>query len=148
LKQSLTVLFSGLCLMFLSCFGGDKEDEFSEITTYATQNGIKVKDTLGIFVHIDEVGTGAKPNANNTVILYYKGYYLDDVIFDKTKDSIPLSLKLSSAIPGLQSGIRLFAKDGKGTIIIPSAKAYGDNPPFGVRKNAILVYDINIVEIN
>ncbi len=148
MRQSLTVLFCGLCLLFLSCFGGDNEDEYTEISNYVKQNGIVVKDTLGVFVYVQDGGTGPKPEANNTLSLHYKGYYLDGIIFDKTNDTIPLSLKLSSAISGLQSGLSLFAKGGKGTIIIPSTKAYGDNPPFGVRKNAILVYDINIVEIN
>ena len=54
---------------------------------------------------------------------------------------------MNTAIAGLRGGLTIFGKNGSGKIYVPSTLGYGDSPPFGVRKNAILVYDVKILDV-
>jgi FKBP-type peptidyl-prolyl cis-trans isomerase FkpA len=49
-------------------------------------------------------------------------------------------------INGLNIGLRYYGKGGKGTIFIPSSKGFGNNPPRGIRKNAVLIYRIHVLD--
>jgi FKBP-type peptidyl-prolyl cis-trans isomerase FkpA len=108
---------------------------------------IKYLDTLGLYVHIFEVGDTSKVKDSQTVRLSYIGKYLDGIVFDQTKDTTSIPLKINTSIAGLRGGLTMFGKNGSGTIYIPSTLGYGDSPPFGVRKNAILVYDVKILDV-
>ena len=132
-----------LLLSFASC-SGTSNDDADQIREYLQVNNIPAKDTLGIFVYISEPGSLDKPNSLSTIELSYTGRYIDGVIFDKVAEGNEIKMKLSAAIPGLQNGLRLFGKKGNGTIFIPSNEAYGSSPPFGIRENAILIYDIYV----
>jgi len=132
-----------LLLSFASC-SGTNNDDADQIREYLQANNIPAKDTLGIFVYISEPGSPDKPNSLSTIELSYTGRYIDGVIFDKVAEGNEIKMKLSAAIPGLQNGLRLFGKKGNGTIFIPSVEAYGSNPPFGIRENAILIYDVSV----
>ncbi|MBK7635694.1 MAG: FKBP-type peptidyl-prolyl cis-trans isomerase [Saprospiraceae bacterium] len=83
-----------------------------------------------------------------TIILSYKGYYTDGVVFDQSPQEQKVTLKLPFALKGLQYGLGKFGKMSEGSIIIPSGIGYGSNPPFGVRKNAILIYDVKVDDFN
>ena len=71
----------------------------------------------------------------------------DPIVFDETKDTTAIDLKVNTAIAGLRGGLTIFGKNGSGKIYVPSTLGYGDSPPFGVRKNAILVYDVKILDV-
>jgi FKBP-type peptidyl-prolyl cis-trans isomerase FkpA len=137
-KYSLLIL----CFYIVSCTSS--QDDRTEIIDYLALNNIEALDTLGVFIHISQEGSEEKPSTQSTIELSYTGRYLDGEIFDRTEGSTTTKLNLTSAISGLKSGLLFFGKNGNGSIYIPSDQGYGANPPFGVRKNAILVYDIDI----
>lgn len=141
LKYSVLILSA-----YLFACTSSNENDIDDIKSYLELNNIPAIDTLGVFVQISEAGSEEKPSPSSTIELAYTGRYLDGEIFDQTKDGATTKLSLTSAIPGLQSGLRLFGKNGYGSIYIPSNQAYGANPPFGVRKNAILVFDIEVID--
>ncbi|MGB4959981.1 MAG: FKBP-type peptidyl-prolyl cis-trans isomerase [Saprospiraceae bacterium] len=128
----------------MACY--DDSGEREEILTYLNNNSLKYTDTLGIFVVITLPGDTMRPIETSTISMSYKGKYLDGIEFDRTPENQKSKIKLSDANPGLQSGLSLFGKNGQGTILVPSGLGYGSNPPFGIRKNAILVYDVVVFD--
>ena len=78
------------------------------------------------------------------VTVKYKGYNLDNKVFDQSDNGITFSL--NQVIKGWQLGIPLFKKGGKGKLIMPSRLAYYSTgsgtsiPPF-----APLVFEVELV---
>ena len=130
-------------LSFLSC----SKSEDITIKEYLEQNNIDAKfHSSGIYYVIEVPGEGGHPNTNSEVVTHYKGYYLDDEEFDSSTGGEPITFSLSQVITGWQLGIPLFQKGGKGTLFIPPHLGYGSNPPRGIRSNAPLAFDIELID--
>lgn len=140
----LTLLIGGL-------LGACNDNETSEepddvkIEKYVAANNLNTTvDPSGIHYIITTVGTGANPTANATVTVKYKGYFLDGSVFDQSVN--PIEFPLKNLIEGWKIAIPLLKKGGKGTFIIPSALCYGSNPPPGIPANAIMIFEIELVD--
>ena len=129
--------------------GCKKEDDFADkddqiIREYLTAHNLVAEKTdSGLYYVIDEPGGAQHPTLNNQVRVTYSGYYTDGVDFDAST----ASFGLRGVIKGWQEGIPLFGKGGKGMLLIPSRYGYGSEPPPGVRKNAVLIFDIHLIDI-
>lgn len=139
-------IISLLLILMLALSCSKDETQFrDEIINYLVRKEYNYKDTLGIWLAVQDSGTFERPVETSTVSIEYSGQYLDDTIFD-TSGTVPSELKLSSAIPGLRNGIKLLGKNARAIIIIPPDQAYGNNPPWGVRKDAVLLYNIHLID--
>lgn len=117
------------------------------IEKYLLDNNLTATEhSSGIFYIIETPGTGGSPTLDSEVRVKYKGYYLDGVVFDETTGSQTVKFHLGDLIEGWQIAIPLLQKGGKGTFLIPSALAYGANPPAGVRANAVMAFEIELVD--
>lgn len=134
--------------LMISCSDSATSEDQLTILNYLDSRGLVAIDTGGVYVVIRSPGSSDRPKENSTIQLIYKGYYPDGQIFDKSPIDRNLSLKLSSAIAGLRYGLAKFGKNSSGTILIPAGLGYGSNPPLGVRKNSILIYDVEIIDFN
>ncbi|MBL7795901.1 MAG: FKBP-type peptidyl-prolyl cis-trans isomerase [Saprospiraceae bacterium] len=140
--------FVVLALLTAGC-GKEEQAEFDRdaILKYLDDNSLTATEhDSGIFYIIETPGTGGSPSLNSTITFKYKGYYLDGVVFDQTTGNNTATYPLSNLIQGWQIAIPLLQKGGKGKFFIPSALGYGPNPPFGVRANAVLVFEIELVD--
>ena len=143
----LTIIIAGL--MSAGCSKEPTtEDDKALIEKYLQDNNLTASVIdRDVYIIINEPGGEAKPQITNDVSVFYKGYYLDGTKFDGTQEGgSPARFALSNVIEGWQIGIRKFGKGGKGTVIIPSRLGYGKNPPFGVRANAVLLFDVELVD--
>lgn len=138
-------------LVFASCDKGDltpaeqHAEDISKIQKYLTDNKLTAKSTAsGLHYTMQVEGTGTNPSINSTVSVLYKGYYLDGKGFDESL-SKPISFPLKNVIPGWQEGMQLFKKGGKGVLLMPSTLGYGGYPPSGIRRNAVLIFDVELV---
>ncbi len=138
--------------LFFSC-DSDKlspEEQFEKdvqlIEEYLAKNNLTAEKTVhGVYYVIDEPGSDKKPIITNTIVLNYKGYYVDDVEFDAgTRATFPLV----QLIQGWQIGIPKFGIGGKGKLLIPSKYGYGSTPPGNIRANAVLIFDIELLDFN
>lgn len=119
----------------------------SAIELYLADNNlVTTEHPSGIFYVIETPGTGGHPPLSATVTVRYKGYYLDGTVFDQTPGTDTRAFPLRNLIEGWQIGIPLLQKGGKGLFFIPSALGYGNNPPPGVRSNAVLAFEIELVD--
>lgn len=135
-----------------------KVDEVNEIEDYLASKKIKAQKTdKGVFVEIDQQGTGPKVDSGKTVHVMYKGKTFDGKVFDTNQDTtvsprtepFVLTIGQRRAIEGWDDGLRLFNEGGKGKLYIPSMLAYGPNPPQGAPFKAFenLMFDVEVVKV-
>ena len=106
-----------------------------------------IETESGLYYVIDKEGIGGHPNQSSTVTVNYRGYYLDEEEFDSSyKRGQASTFSLGRVIQGWKEGIPLYMNGGTGKLIIPSKLGYGSNPPSGIRKDAVLVFDIHLIK--
>lgn len=128
----------------------NKEDELpsdeEQIATFIKDNNLSTTvHPSGIHYIITTEGSGASPTLSSTVTVRYKGYLTNNKVFDQTTSN-PVSFPLRNVIQGWQIALPLLKKGGKGTFIIPSGLAYGNNSPSpDIPNGATLVFEIELV---
>jgi FKBP-type peptidyl-prolyl cis-trans isomerase FkpA len=148
MKNVLIILFA--TTLFFSCGKDQMTTDEELIQQYIDDNNLLVKALDdGLYVVIDAIGGEERPALSNEITVDYEGKYLDGEKFDSSYDrGKPIVFPLSGFIDGWRMGIPEFGRGGRGTIIIPSHLGYGSNPPTGIRKNAVLVFDIELIDFN
>lgn len=123
------------------------QDEKEIIEKYAKSKGLKGEFTpSGLFVSIEEPGTGEFPTPQSILKAEYTGYLLDGSVFDASTPGSPFKFRLNEVIPGWTEGLQKFKKGGKGKLIIPSNLGYGPNGAGPIPPNSILAFDITLVD--
>lgn len=109
----------------------------------------------GLYAVIDEPGTGLNPTVNSTVRVAYTGKFLtlnsqNQLVEGGTFDASSaagISFPLSNVIRGWQLGIPVFKTGGSGKLLIPSHLAYGTSGTGSIPPNAVLVFDVELLQI-
>jgi len=149
MKKGFILLVIVLC--FLSCkkksTASQAELDEKIITNYISDHNLNATATgSGLYYVMTTVGTGAQPNINSNVTVNYKGSLKDGSIFDQTAPS-GATFSLKSVIKGWQEGIPLFKKGGKGMLLIPSALGYGNSATGSIPANSVLIFDIDLLNV-
>jgi FKBP-type peptidyl-prolyl cis-trans isomerase FkpA len=140
-------LLLALSMMLFSCTReSQSEIDESKIQEYIKENKLEgfAAHSSGVWYKILVPGSGGNPNINSTVTVNYKGYLLNNKVFDQTTGS-PREFRLNSLIQGWQIGIPLLQKGGKGIFLIPSALGYGTFSQGDIPGNSVLVFEIELV---
>ncbi len=138
------------CFLFNSC---SKDEDYSErddksIREYLQKKSLTAQKTeSGLYYIITVPGNSQKPDLNSMVTVHYKGYFLDDAVFESSYSGSAPTFPLSGVLKGWQEGMQLFGKGGKGTLFIPSRLAYGDSALPGIPANSVLIFDIHLINI-
>lgn len=128
-----------------------KAESEKELQEYLKENNITVQPTESGLYYIEiKKGKGPKVVPDKTVIVHYKGTFLDGEKFDSSYDrGEPLEFPIGkgSVIPGWDEGIAMMNVGGKAKLIIPYYLAYGEQgrgpiPPF-----ATLVFEVELVDM-
>ena len=124
--------------------------ESAAIQAHLTEKGISAASTpSGIWYVISKTGEGVSPSRNAMVTAHYKGTLLDGTTFDSSYDrNQPFTTPLNRVIRGWQEVIPMLKKGGKGTFYIPSALAYGERGAGTIPPNAILIFEIELLDFN
>ena len=143
---------SMLALLLLgSCKKTEDTTDYTQIDKkiiqdYIKKNSLKADSTAsGLYYVIEKLGTGKHPNKYSDVRVKYKGYFTNDDVFENP--STAASFNLSQVIAGWTEGIQLFKEGGSGTLLIPSALAYGSRATGSVPANSVLIFDIILYEV-
>lgn len=118
------------------------------IKAYIAKKGWTAQVTPeGIYYVTDAAGSGtATPTSSNYVSVYYKGYLLDETVFDSNVGaSKPVEFLLRDVISGWQIGFQKFKVGGKGKLLIPSSYAYGSSGSRSIPGYSPLVFEIELV---
>lgn len=150
MKLCFSLFMAALILTMGACKKDDQDQALidkQKIEEYLTQNSISAQEhESGMYYVITAEGSGDSPTLNNTVEVKYKGYFLDNSVFDETTGNETITFPLTKFIPGWQIAVPLLKRGGKGTFFLPSALCYGSNPPPGIPSNAVLIFDIELID--
>ncbi len=117
------------------------------IENYLAENNLSAElHSSGIYYHIENPGLGPSPNQFSTIVVRYRGQFLDGEVFDETEGDETWIGDLSFLVRGWQIGVPLLKKGGKGTFYLPSEFGYGENGNTAVPPNSVLIFDIELVD--
>jgi FKBP-type peptidyl-prolyl cis-trans isomerase len=115
----------------------------SDANAITTPSGLK-------YIELQE-GTGATPNAGQTVEVHYTGTLEDGKKFDSSRDrGTPFSFKLGvgQVIKGWDEGLSTMKVGGRRQLIIPSELGYGARGAGGViPPHATLIFDVELLGV-
>lgn len=103
----------------------------------------------GLQYKVLEKGEGASPDADDTVVVHYRGTLLDGTEFDSSYSrGEPAALGVNRVITGWQEALQLMKVGSKWQIAVPAKLAYGDRGAGNViGPNSTLLFDIELLEI-
>lgn len=150
MKKNLVLIM--ILLSFLSCkkkkTASQADLDEKIITDYISANNLNATKTgSGLHYVISTQGTGIQPNANSNVTVNYKGMLKDGSVFDQSP-AAGSTFNLGGVIKGWQEGIPYFKKGGKGVLLIPSALGYGSQATGSIPANSVLIFNIDLINVN
>jgi FKBP-type peptidyl-prolyl cis-trans isomerase len=112
----------------------------------ATDGAVKTDSGL---VYIETVaGAGAQPDATSTVVAHYTGTLVDGRVFDSSVDrGQPLEIGLNQVIPCWTEGMAMMKVGGKAKLVCPPDIAYGPRGQGMIPPNAILTFEVELLEV-
>jgi FKBP-type peptidyl-prolyl cis-trans isomerase FkpA len=150
LVLSLVMLFAWSSCVKKDNFDPAAQAELDEalIVKFIADNNISaIKHPSGLYYQIIEPGVGTKTYAANTIVsAKYAGRLLNGSVFDQTTTQ-PLSFPLGNVIVGWQIGVPLIQKGGKIRLLIPSQYGYGPNGSGKIPANAVLDFDVELIDV-
>ena len=149
--------FSGLLLLTAGCLKSgsstsckDKTvaSEESLILSYASTNNITAtKHSSGLYYQVITPGSGATPNGGSLIFVRYTGKLLNGTVFDSQTNASATGWRLSGLVEGWQLGLPLIQKGGSIKLIVPSSLAYGCDGRGPIPPDAILYFEIDLVDV-
>jgi FKBP-type peptidyl-prolyl cis-trans isomerase len=94
-------------------------------------------------------GGGAdSPKATDVVKVHYHGTFIDGKVFDSSVErKEPAEFPVNRVIPGWTEALQKMKVGDKWRLFIPSNLAYGPPGRPGIPPNAVLVFDVELLEI-
>jgi FKBP-type peptidyl-prolyl cis-trans isomerase len=91
-------------------------------------------------------GTGAMPIMHDTVMVNYRGTFIDGKEFDSSaKAGHPAQLTLGNVIPGWTEALLQMKVGSKWQLFVPSELAYGERGRPNVQPNSVLIFEIELL---
>jgi FKBP-type peptidyl-prolyl cis-trans isomerase len=101
----------------------------------------------GLQYQILTAGTGAKPAADATVTVNYRGTFLDGTEFDSSaKSGHPAEFHANQVIPGWTEALTNMPVGSKWRLFIPSELAYGERGNRGIPPNSTLIFEVELID--
>ena len=112
--------------------------------------GPLVETSSGLRYFDLKIGEGAKPAGPSAKVkVHYTGWMTDGKKFDSSHDrNQPIEFPLNGVIAGWSEGVGSMQVGGRRKLIIPGNLGYGARgmPPAGIPPNAVLVFDVELLE--
>jgi FKBP-type peptidyl-prolyl cis-trans isomerase len=117
------------------------------LATNGARDGVITTES-GLQYEVLREGTGARPTAEQTVRLHYKGTLVDGKEFDSSYGGDPAEFPVGQVIPGFSEALQLMPVGSQFRVVIPADIGYG---PAGagqdIGPNATLIFEIEMLEI-
>jgi len=110
----------------------------------AAQRTCTAKTPSGLGYSVLRPGTGAKPTADDTVLVNYIGYLAaTGAAFDQ---SMQTPMPVGAVIPGFSQGLQLVGRGGVIRLCIPAALGYGAREAGQIPANSDLVFQVEMLD--
>lgn len=132
---------------FDPCAAKAPQSEITQLKSYLEAEQITaVEHCSGVHYKIIAQGTGDTPEICSAIRFNYKGTLTDGSVFDETTAG-PVSFYLFELIPGWQNTLPMVKEGGKIQLFIPPSLGYGSAPQDGIPANSILIFEVEIVDV-
>jgi FKBP-type peptidyl-prolyl cis-trans isomerase FkpA len=150
LSVAVAVALAGCGKSTKGCTPTTPAEDDAKMLAYISANGITAtKHSSGLYYQVIDPGTGATPTLSSKVTVKYTGKLTDNTVFDSSTPKYPdgVEFYLSDLIAGWQIGIPLVKKGGKVKLVIPPYLGYGCEARGPLPNNAVLFFDIELVDV-
>lgn len=153
LHRTLLIL-PAACIAFAGCRGDSTAPILVENTIFADALGVDLsamtRTGTGLYYQDLEVGTGAEARTGDRVTVHYTAWLSDGRKVDSSVDrNTPFSFDLGAGdvIVGWDQGVPGMRVGGTRRLIVPPALAYGSQPYGTIPGNSVLVFDIQLLDV-
>lgn len=172
LRRPALALSLVLPVLLAACGGGDGSDEGAAADAdagaldtaavtgqpdqldYAPELGVDLSEMTrtesGLYYRVKEEGSGATASTGDTVVAHYTGWLADGRAFDSSRErEEPATFPLTQGglIAGWVEGVSGMKEGGRKLLVLPPGLAYGDQGSGPIPPNAVLVFDVELLEV-
>lgn len=155
----LIIIFS-FCVIVVSCRKSDDTSckftesglvapaaEIASLQSYVAANRpAAIQHPSGFFYEIMAPGTGTvTPSVCSAVTVTYAGYLTNGFKFDESTTGV--GFVLGQLIVGWQKGLPLIKKGGSINLYLPPSLGYGSNAVGSIPANSILIFTIQLLDV-
>lgn len=113
-----------------------------------TKDGVKETESGLQYKILEEGSAELKPTAKDTVVVNYKGTFINGETFDSSYDrGEPAEFPLGGVIKGWTEGLQLIGEGGKAILYVPSELAYGQYAPAQIGANRTLIFEVELIKV-
>ncbi|MGR5244595.1 FKBP-type peptidyl-prolyl cis-trans isomerase [Vibrio sp. PNB23_22_6] len=128
------------------------DENFTKGQAFLLENSKKegvITTESGLQYLVLEKGTAdLHPTANSKVKVHYHGTLIDGTVFDSSVNrGEPISFGLNQVIKGWQEGVQYMVVGEKIRLFVPSTLGYGKNGTGPIPPASVLIFDIELLEI-
>ncbi len=128
------------------------EENFQQGQAFLLENAKKegvISTESGLQYEILHKGENTEtPSAKSKVKVHYHGTLIDGTVFDSSVDrGTPISFGLNQVIKGWQEGLQYMSEGDKYRLYIPSTLGYGKGGSGPIPPSAVLIFDVELLEI-
>lgn len=124
----------------------EKKEGAAYLAKMAKEKGA-IKTASGAIVIPEKEGTGATPTATDKVKVNYTGTLVSGRVFDSSVQRGPAEFPLNGVIKCWTEGLQKMKVGGKAKIVCPSDIAYGPTGNAGIPGNAVLTFQVELLDI-
>lgn len=125
----------------------NEADALAYLAENAKVEGVVVTDS-GLQYLVLENAEGAKPVESDVVVVNYRGTLLDGSEFDSSyARNKPAEFPVNAVIPGWTEALQLMNVGSKYKLFIPPNLAYGAGGQGPIGPNAMLIFEVELLEI-
>ena len=113
----------------------------SEVTT--TESGLQYE-----VISESDLAGAPSPAAEDSVSVHYHGTLVDGTVFDSSVDrGEPMTIPVNGVIPGWTEALQLMNVGDKYRLYVPPELGYGPNPVGPIPPNSVLVFDVELLDV-
>jgi FKBP-type peptidyl-prolyl cis-trans isomerase FkpA len=146
------LIFVAILFAVFSCqtySDSDKTNFDQKIQKYIQKSPNEFKKSeSGLYYFIEKEGEGDYIKLTDEVSFTYEGKLLNGTIFDGQNKRKPVTFQVSKLIQAWQETMLYLKKGGKAKIISPPQLGYGDYDLEAIPKNSILIFEMEIIDVN
>ena len=135
-----------------SSSSGSSSNQTFDPSTYAQYD--KYKDSQGALFGDAQVGTGTALSANHKAAVYYRGWLTNGQLFDQSRTGSDgklqpfiFTLGAHQVIPGWEQGLSGMKVGGVRLVIVPPAVGYGASGQGSIPPNAVLIFQVQLLDV-
>ena len=129
-------------------YGSNREEGEKFLAANAKKEGVKTLES-GVQYRVIKEGTGAVPADTSLVKVHYEGRLLNDSVFDSSyKRGEPITLRCNQTIKGWTDAMIHMPAGSVWEVYIPQDLAYGEREQGIIKPFSVLVFKIELLEVN